>query len=69
MPEEVYIKRKEMKEALATLDDCEISAKKVLEKISERCKDEEILMKLTDEADDMYTEYRYNECHHILMTL
>ena len=54
----MYIKRKEMKEALSKLDECEISAKKVLEKISERCKEEEIVMKLTEEADDMYTEYR-----------
>ena len=60
MPEEVYIKRKQMKEALSTTTEDDVSIKKLLEKINDRCKENELVLHLSKEADDLYTEFRYS---------
>lgn len=58
MPEEVYVKRKEMKEALSSSKEDDVSIKKLLQKINDRCKEKDVILHLTNEADDLYTEFR-----------
>lgn len=58
MPEEVYIKRNQMKEALAVREEEKASMKDLLRKINDRCKDCDVMLEMTNEADDLYTEFR-----------
>ena len=60
IPEEVFVYRKEQKEAIQNLDDV-IDLEAVMKIVYDTCKDRDLVIKLSKEADDLY-DHHYDKC-------